>query len=182
MAEIIPFETIERKIYFIRGKKVMLDRDLAKLYGVKTQALNQAVKRKRSRFPDDFMFSLNREEIMNLSQIVISSSIKHAPNVNVYTELGVSMLSSILNSEQAVQVNIQIMRTFSKLRELMATHKELRNKIEDMERKYDHQFKVVFQAIKKLIEPAVKPRQKIGFVFQDEKNTELRKKTRKPTP
>lgn len=109
MTHLIPQEVIERKIFLIRGQKVMIDRDLAKLYGVETRVLNQAVRRNIDRFPDDFMFSLTREEIMNLSQIVISSGIKHAPNVFVFTEQGVAMLSGILNSKRAVQMNIAIM-------------------------------------------------------------------------
>jgi hypothetical protein len=106
MAEIIPLERIERRIYLIRGQKVMLDRDLAELYGVKTFVLNQAVKRKCYRFPEDFMFNLTRKEMMDLSQTVISSTIKHAPNVNVFTEQGVAMLSGVLNSKRAVRANI----------------------------------------------------------------------------
>ena len=104
MKELIPVEIIEKKIYLIRGHKVMLDRDLAELYGVETRVLNQAVRRNLDRFPEDFMFALTREEIMNLSQIVISSRIKHAPNVFVFAEQGVAMLSGVLNSERAIQV------------------------------------------------------------------------------
>ena len=166
-AGIIPEERIERKIYLIRGKKVMLDRDLAALYQVETRVLNQAVSRNRERFPEDFMFSLNREEIMNLSQIVISSGIKHAPNVNVFTEQGVAMLSSVLRSKRAIQVNIQIMRVFTKLRELMISHKDLARKIEQLEekfRKHDEQFVIVFDAIKKILQSPVEPKKKpIGF-------------------
>ncbi len=163
---LLPEEVIRRKILLIRGKKVMLDCDLAQLYGVKTYVLNQAVKRKRNRFPEDFMFSLSREEILNLSQIVISSKIKHSPNVNAFSEQGVAMLSSILNSERAVHVNIQIMRTFTRLRELLSSHEELRRKIESMERKYDQQFVIVFDAIKQLLEPPKKPKKKIGFMLE----------------
>lgn len=121
--EIVPYESIENRIYVIRSHKVMLDRDLAFLYGVKTHVLNQAVNRNISRFPDDFMFSLSREEIMSISRSVISSripniSIKFAKNVNAFTEQGVAMLSSVLNSDRAILVNIQIMRTFTKLRKM----------------------------------------------------------------
>jgi hypothetical protein len=107
MKELIPVEIIEKKIYLIRGHKVMLDRDLAELYGVETRVLNQAVRRNLDRFPEDFMFALTREEIMNLSQIVISSRIKHAPNVFVFAEQGVAMLSGVLNSDRVTEVNFQ---------------------------------------------------------------------------
>ncbi|MFA4919410.1 MAG: ORF6N domain-containing protein [Thermodesulfovibrionales bacterium] len=129
MKEVIPVEIIEKKIYLIRGHKVMLDRDLAELYGVETRVLNQAVRRNLDRFPEDFMFALTREEIMNSSQIVISSRIKHAPNVFVFAEQGVAMLSGVLNSERAIQVNIAIMRTFVKLREMLSSNKELAHKL-----------------------------------------------------
>lgn len=129
----------------------MLDRDLAELYGVKTGVLNQSVKRNIERFPDDFMFSLSREEIMNLSQIVTSSKIKHAPRVYAFTEQGVAMLSSVLRSKQAISVNIQIMRTFVKIRLVLSSHKDILQKIENMEKKYDNQFKAVFAVIRQLI-------------------------------
>ncbi len=141
----------------------MLDRDLAELYGVETRVLNQAVKRNNDRFPIDFMFSLSQDEIMNLSQFVISSNIKHAPRVYAFTEQGVAMLSSVLNSKRAVYVNIQIMRTFIKLRELFASHKDLQKKIEEMEKKYNQQFKVVFDAIKALLTVPKSKIKRIGF-------------------
>jgi len=147
----------------------MLDRDLAQLYGVETRVLNQAVRRNIERFPDDFMFSLTREEIRNLSQIVISSKIKHAPNVFVFTEHGVAMLSSVLNSPMAVQVNIQIMRTFTKLREIMSQHKDLAKRLDKLEKKYDAQFKVVFDAIRQLMIPPEPKRKRIGFIHGKEK-------------
>lgn len=139
--QIIPQEIIENKILLIRGKKVMLDRDLATLYEVKTKALNQAVKRNSDRFPQDFMFQLNIKEIKELrSQIVTLVKGKYSKyNSSAFTEYGILMLSSVLNSKRAIQVNIQIMRTFTKLRELMATHVKLKNKIEQMEKKYDYQ-------------------------------------------
>ena len=126
--------------------------------------LNQAVRRNAKIFPDDFMFSLAREEIMNLSQIVISSKIKHAPNVFAFTEQGVAMLSSVLNSDRAIRVNIQIMRTFTQMRQMMLSYKDLKEKIEKMESKYDKQFHIVFQALKQMLE-SPKPRKtgKIGF-------------------
>jgi hypothetical protein len=166
MLDVVPIEMIEKKIYLIRGQKVMLDRDLAALYGVETRALNQAVRRNGDRFPADFMFSLTREEIRNLSQIVISSKMKHAPSVLVFTEQGVAMLSSVLRSKRAVQANIAIMRTFVKLREMMASHKDLARKLEDLEKKYDGQFQVVFEAIRQLIAVEERPKTKIGYISE----------------
>lgn len=166
MKELIPVETIERKLYLIRGHKVMLDRDLAEMYGVETRVLNQAVRRNIERFPEDFMLALTRDEIMNLSQIVISSRIKHAPNVFVFTEQGVAMLSSVLNSERAVQVNIAIMRAFVKLREMISTNKELAHKLGLLERKiekHDEEIKAIFDAIRQLMIPPEKKKGKIGF-------------------
>ncbi len=162
MANVVSVELIASKIFVIRGKKVMLDRDLAELYEVETRVLNQSVKRNILRFPEDFMFSLTREEIMRISQIVIS--LKFSKTAYVFTEQGIAMLSSVLNSERAVQVNIQIMRAFVKLRRMILTNQDLRRKIEDMENKYDKQFAVVFQAIKQLLEPPIKEKKKaIGF-------------------
>jgi len=117
--ELVPIEIIENRIFLIRNKKVMLDRDLAELYGVETRVLNQAVARNLERFPCDFMIVLTREEIRNISQIVICSKIKHAKNVNVFTEQGLAMLSTVLRSKRAIEVNIQIMRAFVKLREML---------------------------------------------------------------
>lgn len=136
--EIVPQEIIESKILFIRGKKVMLDRDLAVLYGVETRALNQAVRRNIKRFPSDFMFQLSQEEASELSRsqfvtLKRGQNIKYLPFA--FTENGVAMLSSVLNSERAITVNIQIMRTFTRIREMIATHKDLQKKIEEMEKK-----------------------------------------------
>lgn len=131
--------------------------------GLETRVLNQAVRRNIKRFPSDFMFSLIREEIRNLSQFVISPKIKHAPNVFAFTQNGVAMLSSVLNSDRAINVNIQIMRSFTKLMEMLATHKDLQQKIEQMEKKYDKQFAIVFEAIKKLLIEEEKPKKQIGF-------------------
>jgi len=126
--------------------------------------LHQAVRRNIERFPADFLLSLTREEIRNLSQIVISSKIKHAPNVFAFTEQGVAMLSSVLRSRRAIQVNIEIMRAFVQLRRFILTNTDLRHKIEAMEKKYDKQFAIVFQAIKQLLEPPPLPAKKpIGF-------------------
>lgn len=173
MEAIIPMEIIERKIYLIRGQKVMLDRDLAELYGVETRVLNQAVRRNIDRFPDDFMFSLTRDEIRRISQFVISSkdsgieTLKFSKSVMAFTEQGVAMLSSVLNSKRAIQVNIQIMRAFVKLREMLYSHRELAKRLEELERKYDAQFKVFFDAIRKLMIPPEKPKRKIGFVREE---------------
>lgn len=166
MPEVVLQERIESKILLIRGKKVMLDKDLAVLYEVETRALNQAVKRNIDRFPEDFMFQLVPGELDILkSQFVMSKWGGTRKMPYAFTEMGVAMLSSVLKSQKAIQVNIQIMRTFTKIRQLLSTHEDLRRKIETMERKYDHQFKVVFEAIKSLIEPktVIKPERKIGF-------------------
>jgi len=150
---LIPQERIEKAIYLIRGEKVMLDRDLADLYEVETRVLNQAVKRNQERFPTDFAFELSREEIMGISQFVTSSNLKFSKCVTVFTEQGVAMLSSVLRSKRAVSVNIEIMRTFVKLREMLASNTALAQRLDDLEGKYDHQFKVVFDAIRELMAP-----------------------------
>jgi len=150
--EVIPQQLIESKILFIRGKKVMLDRDLAVLYGAETKMLNRAVKRNIERFPDDFMFQLTKNEFENLRFHSGTSSWggqRYLPYA--FTENGVAMLSSVLNSKKAIEVNIQIMRTFTKIREMLGTHKALRQKIEVMEKKYNYQFEVVFDAIRSLM-------------------------------
>lgn len=163
---IIPQQIIESKILFIRGKKVMLDRDLAILYGVETRILNQAVKRNIKRFPEDFMFQLTKEEMEDWkSQFVISNKDRMGLRKKPYafTENGVAMLSSVLNSERAITVNIQIMRTFTKIREMLVSNTKLARKIEALEKKYDTQFKVVFDAIRQLMSPPETKRKKIGF-------------------
>lgn len=142
----------------------MLDRDLAGLYGVETRKLNQAVKRNIARFPEDFMFPLTRVEISRISQIAIS--LKFSKSVYVFTEQGVAMLSSVLNSERAIQVNILIMRAFVKLKELLLTHKDLAIKIDAPERKYadhDEKIKLIFEAIRQLLEPPAEEKGIIGF-------------------
>jgi hypothetical protein len=168
MKALIPVEIIERKILLIRGHKVMIDRDLAGLYGVETRVLNQAVRRNLDRFPDDFMFRLTKEESDSLrSQFVTLKNgrgrhSKYLPYV--FTEQGVAMLSSVLNSDRAVHVNIEIMRAFVKLREMLASHKELARKLHALEKKYDSQFRVVFDAIRELMKPPSKGSKKeIGF-------------------
>lgn len=156
-------DQIENKIFLIRGKRVILDRDLAKLYQVETRVLNQAVRRNIARFPEDFMFQLTKEEFGNLkSQFVTSSRGGLRKFPLAFTEQGVAMLSSVLNSERAIQVNIQITRTFVKLRMMIANTRGLRKKIEALERKYDEQFKIVFEAISQLL-PEEKPKRRIGF-------------------
>lgn len=167
---LVPQHLIESKILLIRGKKAMLDKDLSVLYGVETKMLNRAVKRNIERFPDDFMFQLTKEEYTELLRCQFGTlkrgqHSKYLPYA--FTENGVAMLSSVLNSKRAIQVNIQIMRTFTKIREMLATHKELRRKIEEIEKKYDHQFKVVFDVIKQLMTPPEKSKKRIGF-YKDE--------------
>ena len=159
---------IERSILLIRGTKVILDKDLAEMYGVETFNLNKAVKRNLDRFPLDFMFQLTRQEFNDL---IFHFGISRWGGTRklpyAFTELGVAMLSSVLNSKRAVRVNVQIMRVFVALREMLADHKELARKMGEMEKKYDHQFKAVFEAIRQLIMPQTslqdKPRHQIGF-------------------
>ncbi|HWQ31964.1 MAG TPA: ORF6N domain-containing protein [Blastocatellia bacterium] len=170
---VVQFETVERKIHLIRGQRVMLDSDLAELYEVETFNLNKAVKRNIERFPEDFMFQLTREEADSLRfQSGISNEGRGGRRYlpYVFTEQGVAMLSSVLRSERAVQVNIAIMRAFVKLRELMNTHAELAQKIEAMERQYgahDKQIGMIFELIKRLLRPPdsgpLPPRKPIGF-------------------
>ncbi|MFA5946707.1 MAG: ORF6N domain-containing protein [Patescibacteria group bacterium] len=163
---LIPGERIESRIFFVRGKKIMFDRHLAELYGVTTGALNQAVVRNKSRFPEDFMFRLTKEEIeVFKSQFVISnrSLIRGRYVPYAFTEQGVAMLSTVLKSKKAIQVNIQIIRTFTKLREMIASNAELRKKLDNLERKYDDQFSAVFKAIKSLIIEKDVPKKPIGF-------------------
>ncbi|MCX5702987.1 MAG: ORF6N domain-containing protein [Candidatus Omnitrophica bacterium] len=166
MKELIPEEVIERRIFILRGQKVMLSPHIAELYAVQTSALIQATKRNIERFPKDFMFVLSREEIMNLSQTVISSKLKHSPNIYAFTEQGVAMLSGVLHSKRAIQVNIAIMRAFVKLRQILSTHKELAHKLEELERriaKHDVEIKGVFEAIRQLMAPPREPKRRIGF-------------------
>ena len=173
MKELIPQEVIERRVFVIRGRKVMLSMHLAELYGTTTGALIQAVKRNTERFPNDFMFLLTRQEVMNLkSQIVISSwgGVRRA-NPYAFTEQGIAMLSSVLRSKRAIQVNITIMRAFVRLKQVLATHKELAQKLEALEKKVDGYNKhiiAIFDIIKELMKPppfppAQKPKGPIGF-------------------
>ncbi len=169
METIVPIEVIEKKIYLIRRQKVMLDSDLAELYGVETRTLVQAVKRNIGRFPQDFMFQLNNQEVITLrSQFVISKSGKGGRRYipYVFTEQGVAMLSSVLNSERAILVNIAIMRAFVKLREIISLNKELAHKLAQLERKiekHDTEIKVIFDAIRHLMAAPEPKEKKIGF-------------------
>ena len=163
---VIPMERIEKSILLIRGQKVMLDRDLADLYGVETRVLKQAVRRNITRFPSDFMFELTKEEFENWrSQFVISNrdkmGLRYRPMA--FIEQGVAMISSVLNSKRAIEVNILIMPAFVRIREMVSSHKDLLRKVEEMEKKYDHQFQMVFEAIKQLMGEPEKPKRQIGF-------------------
>ena len=163
---LIPVERIENAIYLIRGEKVMLDRDLAELYGVETKMLNRAVKRNLRRFPADFMFQLSADEVFRLRiQIGTSKGGRGGRRYLPYafTEQGVAMLSSVLHSERAVSVNIEIMRAFVKLRQMLASNAELSRRLDELEGKYDRQFRVVFDAIRQLMSPTVPDHKQIGF-------------------
>ena len=161
----IPVERIEKAILLIRGEKVILDRTLAELYGVETKQLKRAVRRNIKRFPSDFMFELTKEEYDSLRyQFGTLKRGQHSKYMPLaFTEQGVAMLSSVLNSRRAIEVNILIMRAFVRLRWMISSHKELLRKLEDMERKYDEQFRVIFEAIRQLMTPPEPPRSKIGF-------------------
>jgi hypothetical protein len=165
--EIIPIGRIAHWILNLRGQKVLLDRDLAMLYGVETRALNQAVKRKIDRFPQDFVFILSREEIKRISQTVTSSSsLKFSKQVRTFTEEGVAMLSSVLNSDRAIKLNIEIMRVFVKLRETFETNRALAKRFAELESrvgKHDEEIAAILEAIRQLIAPPEKPRREISF-------------------
>lgn len=163
---LMPQSGIENKIFLIRGKKVMLDRDLAELYGVKAIRLREQVKRNIGRFPEEFMFQLIKEEVKILVSQNAIPSLKYLGGYLPYafTEYGVVMLSSVLKSKRAIQVNIQIVKTFVRLREMIVSNKILRERINEMEERYDKQFKVIFEAIKRLLEEKIEPKKKIGFL------------------
>jgi hypothetical protein len=161
---LVPVERIEAMILVLRGEKVILDAEIAGLYGVETRAVVQAVKRNRERFPEDFLFQLTQEEIRILtSQSVISSwgGRRHLPYA--FTEQGVAMLSSVLRSERAVQVNVEVMRTFVRLRRMTGVQAELARKLESLEQRYDNQFKIVFDALRELMMPPEAGGASIGF-------------------
>lgn len=171
---IIPYEIVVSKIYLMRNHKVMLDRDLAELYGVETKQLKRQVKRNISRFPEDFMFEMTKEELENWrSQFGTSNSadkmgLRYAPFV--FTELGIAMLSSVLNSKTAIEVNIQIIRIFTKMREMLLTHKDILLKLEQLERKvgdHNEDIQLIFEYLKQLLNPPQPPRRKIGFIQED---------------
>ncbi len=169
---LIPAQRIERVIYLIRGQKVMLDRDLAQLYGVETRVLNQTVRRNKDRFPNDFMFTLTRQEIRDLSQSVISPGLKHAPNVFAFTEQGVAMLSSVLNNPRAIKMNLEIMRAFVRLRGMMTSQKEVARKLVELEKHlqdHDEQIQTIFTAIRQLMAPKEAPKKRIGFQLKEKR-------------
>ena len=182
MANLVPTERIERLILLIRGQKVILDADLAELYGVSVGRLNEAVRRNIDRFPDDFMFQLTREEFGDLRSQTVASNLKpqfaisssggggrrHPPYV--FTEQGVAMLSSVLRSKRAVQINIEIMRAFVRLREMLLSHKDLARKLDALERKYeshDMHIRSLFEAIRQLMTPPEPKKRKIGFLVRE---------------
>jgi hypothetical protein len=181
---IISQERIERTILLLRGQKVLLDSDRAILYGVTTRRLKEQVRRNPDRFPADFMFELTAEE---KSEVVANCDhlrkLRFSPYLSyAFTEHGALMLANVLNSPKAVQVSVQIVRTFIRLRELLATHKELARKLEDMEKKYDYQFKIVFDAIRQLLTPPEKEKKPIGFRVEEtlaRYRTSISKKKRK---
>lgn len=170
MKELIPQEFIEKKIYFIRGHNVMMDRDLAELYDVTTRRLNEQVKRNIKRFPEDFMFQLNEKEFKNWKSQIATSNPSFKKGVRkrpyAFTEQGVAMLSSVLNSERAIQVNIVIMRIFVKLRGILSMHKDLVERLNQLENKFekhDKEIETIFDAIRQLMIEPEKPKRKIGF-------------------
>jgi len=185
MTELVPIELIASKIYLIRGIKVMLDRDLAELYDVETKILKRAVRRNIDRFPNDFMFELSKNEMENWRcQFGTSNGVKMGLRYKpmAFTEQGVAMLSSVLRSKRAIHVNIQIMRAFTQLRKMLSTHKDLKRKIESMEKKYDEQFQIVFEAIKQLLTEEDKPKKKIGFTVKEKQKAYVKSvKKKKPS-
>ena len=163
---IVPPALISQKIFFVRGTRVMLDADLARLYGVATKNLNKAVKRNTSRFPSDFMFQLSPKELHSLGFQSGTSKPGRGGRRYVpyaFTEQGVAMLSSVLRSSRAVQVNVAIVRTFVRLREMLTTHEELRRKIDAMEKRYDARFQAVFETIRQMLETPIPAKKPIGF-------------------
>jgi phage regulator Rha-like protein len=173
----VPIELIASKIVLVRGEKVLIDHDLAEMYDVETKQLKRAVRRNINRFPEDFMFQLTKEEYRSLRSqfgtLKRGTHSKYSPMA--FTEQGVAMLSSVLNSDRAIEVNIAIMRAFVKLREMMATHKNLKRKIESMEKKYDEQFRIVFEAIKQLLAEEDKPKKKIGYTVKEKQKAYVKR-------
>ncbi|MBA3018133.1 MAG: ORF6N domain-containing protein [Proteobacteria bacterium] len=172
MSNDVSVETIAGKIYLIRGTKAMLDRDLAELYGVETKQLKRAVKRNIDRFPSDFMFDLTRDEFTNLRSHIGTSSWggdRYLPMA--FTEQGVAMLSSVLNSKRAIQVNIQIIRTFTKLRHALLDNENLRKELEELKQITDERFQIVFETLDQLINIENKPKKKIGFTAKEKRGS-----------
>jgi hypothetical protein len=168
--KVVSVEVIERSILLIRDQRVMLDADLASLYGVTTSALVQAVKRNLDRFPGDFMFQVTQKEFTGLrSQNVISKRGGRRYPPYAFTEQGVAMLSSVLRSDQAVRVNVEIMRVFVRLRQTLSTHEQLARRLDALERQYDARFRAVFKAIRQLVEGESKPSKRIGFTAGTDK-------------
>ncbi len=164
MNTLIPVERVESRIMQIRGERVIADADLAELFGVSTKRLNEQVKRNIARFPDDFMFQLSEQEFEDMRSQFATASKRNARYLPfVFTEHGAIMAANVLNSDSAIKASVQVVRAFIKLRQLVASNKELTRKVDQLERKYDANFKVVFDAIKKLMEPPQKVRRKIGF-------------------
>jgi hypothetical protein len=180
-ASLIPNEIIENQIYLLRNQKVMLDFQLAKLYDVPTRRLKEQVRRNRNRFPDDFMFELDEDELRDWrSQFATSNSIKMGLRYSpmAFTEQGVAMLSSVLHNDRAILVNIAIMRAFVKLREMISTNKELSTKLEELERKFekhDKEIITIFKAIRQIMEPPEKKTKKLGFIVEEKKRYYLSK-------
>jgi hypothetical protein len=180
--ELVPDELVMSKILLIRGKKVMIDRDLAELYGVTTFRLNEQVKRNKKRFPEDFMFQVTKEEKQQLIERYASlETLKFSPSLpHVFTEHGAVMLASVLNSDRAIAVNIQIVRIFTRMRELLLTHKDILIKLEQMEKqlikqggklkKHDEDIQLIFEYLKQLLNPSQEPRPRIGFRRKDEQD------------
>lgn len=167
MKSLATTEFVERKILLLRGQKVILDVDLAELYGVTTKAFNQAVKRNIDRFPKDFIFQLTADEALTIrSQFVTASkrNVRYLPHA--FTEHGIIMAASILNSQRAIDASVYVVRAFIKLREMISSHKDLARKLSELEKKYDGQFQIVFEAIRQLIEVDEKPKRKIGYVSE----------------
>ncbi len=165
MSDIVTIEQVQQVIYLIRGQRVMLSADLARLYEVAPKVLMQAVKRNTERFPADFMYQLTPQEVTNLKSQIVTSSWGGMRRAMPYafTEQGVAMLSSVLRSPRAIQVNIAIMRTFARIRHILASHADLERKLDEMEKKYDEQFRVVFEALRELVNPPEPPPKQIGF-------------------
>ena len=172
MSDIVSVETITGKIHLIRGIKMMLDADLAGLYGVETKVLKQAVRRNIKRFPSDFMFELTKDEFQNLRSQIVTSSWGGARYIPIaFTEQGVAMLSSVLKSDRAIEVNIQIMRVFTRLRQMVFDNEELRKEFEEVKQITDERFQIVFETLDQLINIENNPKKKIGFAVKEKRSS-----------